>query len=92
VLGDALDVSIEERSRAAEAVLLELLSFHQGENAVSRHPEPFGGLVDGDPKTNWCRQSHAFHASSIASTSAVGNTGKPTIHRCPPLDRVERLN
>jgi hypothetical protein len=20
----------------------------------------------------------------------VGNTGKPTIHRCPPLDRVEQ--
>jgi len=91
VLGHPFDVSVEERSRATEAVLLELFPFHQGENAVSRHSEPFGGLVDGDPKTNWCRQSHAFHAPSIASTSAVGNTRNPAMHRCPTLRRVERL-
>jgi hypothetical protein len=81
VLGDPLDVSIKECSRAAEAVLLELLPLHQGENAISRHPEALGGLVDGDPKPNWCGQSHSSHSRIIASRSSVGNTLDLAIHR-----------
>ena len=82
VLGYPLNVSIEERSSAAEAVLLKLLAFHQGENAIGCHPEALGGLVDGDPIPNWCRQSHSFHAPSIASGSSVGNTLDLAIHLC----------
>lgn len=82
VLGDPLDVSIKECSRAAEAVLLELLPLYQGENAISRHPEALGGLVDGDPIPNWCWQSHVLHAPSIASGSSVGNTLDLAIHLC----------
>lgn len=81
VLRDPLNVSIKECSRAAEAVLLELLPLYQGENAISRHPEALGGLVDGDPEPNWCGQSHSFHVPSIASKASVGNTLSLAIHR-----------
>jgi hypothetical protein len=87
--GCSIHISVEECRRSAESIPLQLFSSDQGMDSARCHPEALGGLVDGDPISNWCRQSHVLHTPSIASTSAVGNTGKPTIHRRCPLRRVE---
>ena len=88
--GRSLHISIEESRRSAESIPFQLFSSDQSVNSARGHPEPLSGLVDGDPVSDRCRQSHVLHAPSIASASAVGNTGKPAIHRCPSLSRVGR--
>ena len=79
--GRSIHISVEECRRSAESIPLQLFSSDQGMDSTRRHPEALGGLVDGDPIPNWCRQSHVLHAPSIASGSSVGNTLSLAIHR-----------
>ena len=87
--GRSLHISVEESRRSAESIPLQLFSSDESVDSARGHPEPLGGLVDGDPIPNWRWQSHVLHAPSIASVSGVGNTLDSAIHRCPTLRRVE---
>ncbi len=75
--GRSLHISVEESRRSAESIPLQLFSSDESVDSARGHPEPLGGLVDGDPISNWCRQSHVLHTPSIANGWSVGNTLRP---------------
>ena len=79
-VGRSIHIRVEECRRSAESIPFQLFSSNQGVDSTSCHPEALGGLVDGDPIPNGCRQSHVLHAPSIASGSSVGNTLALAIH------------